>query len=383
MKMRIGKRRWFRFTVALSGAAFVGGGAGIAAETNEENFSVCGSYIGAGYLIDQKNRAATDASRSRFDAAANIDVNWRLSEKVGGIVQFELGVGNSSVGYNGPVNPGDIHAVLTPSSEIPLSFRLGSFDIPYGAERFHATGHADATNNSFHFNSLMGSALGTRPVSWGGTVGLLAEYTAGPFTIRGAITNGTSGDANNADGNAMYVGELGWLGLEDRLHLSGGYLHSDDRDPRGTTGLNADLRGWVSDARLDWNENTHLAGSYGRLQWGDDVGATRDDIDFWMAEAAWGLGDWQIAGRYSGWEPDDDNGNGTGMSSVLPNPGLAVSSGGVAVNVDQPVHRLQIGGRWRFAPNTYLKAEWFRDSYERTGGYDAEGTMVSVNGAFR
>jgi len=73
------------------------------------------------------------------------------------------------------------------------------------------------------------------------------------------------------------------------------------------------------------------------------------------------------------------------MSTVLPNPGLAVSLGGISPVLDQAIRRIQVGVGRAIHDNLVIKGEWFFDDYRRLSAgqsTDVLGVIVSVNGRF-
>ncbi len=73
------------------------------------------------------------------------------------------------------------------------------------------------------------------------------------------------------------------------------------------------------------------------------------------------------------------------MSTVLPNPGLAVELGGISPVFDQAIRRLQVGVGRAIHDDLVIKGEWFFDDYRRPSAgrsTDVIGVIVSLNGRF-
>lgn len=349
------------------------------------DLTIGGFYLGGYAHIDQDNRVAGDNRRTAFEGAVNLDLLWAPHEQWEAFVQLEAGVGNGNVGFAGTgFDAGDLFITFDPQWGNDIGFTLGRYDIPWGEERHTATGNGEAVGNAFVFNSLAYSMFGS-PVGWGGTVGLMGEADFGILDVTAAVTNGTSEMADNQDGNLMYTGSAGVNLFDEQLRIAGSYMNSDDRSTSGTSGLAADLTGWIVDGKWSHSDRTYIAGYWGELDFGDDNAATRDDVGIFMGEASYGFGRAHIAARYSGWSPEDDDGSGAGMSATIPQAGLGITRGGVAVVTDQDVRRLQIGAGYQLFDNLLVKAEWFRDSYDRPSGgrsTDVDGIIISANGQF-
>lgn len=349
-----------------------------------DQLEVGGHVLGLAQAVRQDHRRAADARLDQFDFAANLDLTWTPRPRWTGFVQFQGGTGGGSAGFQGAgVNVTDLN-IAHRWDDPDVVLTVGSFDTPFGEETGRLTNNADATPNTLFLNSLFYSSFGGTTGTLN-TLGAMAEWEAPWFDAAFALTNGTDESAGNADGNFEWVARIGTGKILPGLRLAGSYMDSDDTAPSGQSGFGADYRAWLGEAGYSWNDLTHLRGYYGDVRFGDNNGSTRDDVRIWMGEAAFGRGRWQIAARYSGWDPDDADGTAAGMSSVLPNPGLAITQSGVAPVRDQEVRRLQVGGSYRLAEFLTLKGEVFRDDYRRASAgrsTDVEGGFLLLNGAF-
>lgn len=359
-----------------------------------DHVEIGGHVLGLAQGVRQEHRTATDGRLDGFDFAGNLDVTWTPHEHWTGFVQFQGGTGGGSVGFQGAgVNVTDLNLAYhrAPTSEAAgswddpdITLTVGSFDTPFGEETGRLTNNADATSNALFLNSLFYSSFGGVTGTLN-TLGVMTEWEAPWFDAALAVTNGTDESANNADGNFEWVARIGTGKILPGLRIAGSYMASDDTAPSGQSGFGADLRAWMGEAGYEWNDLTHLRGYYGDVRYGDNDGSTRDDVRIWMGEAAFGRGRWQLAARYSGWDPDDADGSSAGMSSVLPNPGLAVTQSAVTPVRDQEVRRLQLGGSYRIVDAITLKAEYFRDDYRRNAAgrsTDVDGGFLLLQGAF-
>lgn len=356
------------------------------------NVSVGGNYLGVYNDFDQQSELPNDPSRSQFDYAANLDFSWRIHERVTGIFQLQGGTGGGSIPLGDPqigapafdVVITDLNAEIKVLDAPDLTLTVGSFDMPFGSETDNLTNNADATRNPFFLNDIFYSPFGGISGTLN-TVGVMASANWPLFDVTAVVSNGTDESAANADGNFAWLAGAGWKPIEG-LRIAGSWMVSDDTEPRGQSGFGADFRGWVADARYEFTEGAWIRGYYGEIEYGDNDPTTRDEVGIWAGEARYGRDRWHLAARISGWDPDDDDGNGVGASSVLPNPGLARNyADGVMIVRDQQVTRLQIGLGYRLFENFEIKGEWFKDDYDRASGgraTDVRGFIVGLQGTF-
>lgn len=353
--------------------------------------TVGGAYLGTYYTFDQDNRTTNDRRRSRFDLGANLDFNWKVNDRVNGLIQLQMGTDDGAAGTlglggrgnNQQVEVTDLFVEIKALDKPDVTLTIGSFDTPFGEEVGSLSNNADVGNNAMIQNSLFYAAYGGNMGTLN-TLGVMAGLSAGIFDLTGAITNGTDESANNSDGNYEFVASLGVTPLTG-LRLAGSYVNSDDTEPSGFSGFGAKFDGWLGEAKYDFSENAYIKGYFGEMTYGDENPATRDDVTVWMGEARYGQGRWHLAARISGWDPDDADGSGVGMSTALPNPGRSIAQGGIAVVTDQEVQRIQIGAGYRLYDGLSLRAEWFQDDYDRPSSgrsTDVDGVIVALSGTF-
>ena len=326
-----------------------------------------GAFLGLFDALKQDERAATDPVRSQFEFAINIDLEWQLSPHVRGVAQLQSGTGGGVFGFQGPgVNVTDLNLVfdadLSGSVEA-VSLTLGSFDTPFGEETAFLTSNAHSFGNSFVINSLFYSVFGGT-VATLNTLGAMGTIETSVVDLTVALTNGTDESAANADGNYEIVVSLGTDYISG-LRTALSFVRTDDSDRSGSTGFAADLTGVMLDFRAEITDRLSAKGYYSRLRFGDADPATEDDLSTWMGELRVEDGGWHAAARLSGWTPDDSDGGGSGMSTVLLNPGLAVRLGGISPVLDQAIRRIQAGVGRAIHDNLLIKGEWFLDDYRR------------------
>ena len=332
-------------TVAVAGHQSAPGGQPAIAQSLSP-LQLSGTYLGLFDALEQDERAATDPVRSQFEFAINIDLEWQLSPHVRGVAQLQSGTGGGVFGFQGPaLNVTDLNLVFDADLSGPVegvSLTLGSFDTPFGEETAFLTNNGDSFGSPFVINSLFYSVFG-------GTVGTLntlgamgtIETSVADLTV--ALTNGTDESAVNADGNYEIVVSLGTdYGLSG-LRTAVSFIRTDDSDRSGSSGFAANLLGLMLDARVEIADRVTAKGYFSRLRFGDADRTTEDDLSAWMVELRVGSSGWHAAARLSGWTPDDSDGGGSGMSELLPNPGLAVRLGGISPVLDQAIRRVQAG----------------------------------------
>ena len=130
--------------------------------------------------------------------------------------------------------------------------------------------------------------------------------------------------------------------------------------------------------------STALASAY-LIDYSDKNASTDDNVRISMLEVAYHKDRWGVAGRLSGWKPEDNDGSSDGISPAVPNPGLALSGASSVVPTDQRVARIQLGGQVQILDVLLLKAEWFKDDYKYgfpDRGFDVSGLIVSLNALF-
>ena len=124
-----------------------------------------------------------------------------------------------------------------------------------------------------------------------------------------------------------------------------------------------------------------LKGYVGGLEFDDSAAGSADNVNVWMGEIKRSHGLFYIAGQVSGWIPEDNSGNGLGMSADLLNPGLGITQGGTGILTDQDVTRYQIALGHHCSENMIASITYFVDDYAIQGA-DTSGGMFAINGRF-
>ncbi|MBT5856164.1 hypothetical protein HOH87_05980 [bacterium] len=337
------------------------------------SLSVGGNYFGGYNDVTQKNAAGAAGNLSQFDSVANIDLNYKVSDKLSGTIQLQAGAGGG--GLFDATNTATItDANFTYKLDKKGSITMGSFDMPLGLYTSRLTNNA-ALSSPLVVNPLMFSALGGK-VGTLNTIGAKYDRKIMDHDVTIALTNGTDESAANGDGSLGYVVSMS----KDHGKATTGltYIASNDTT-NGGTGLNADLTGVIFDLHYDINATSAFRSYYSVLSFGDNTAATDDQVTTWMVELTCNKGMIQKALRVSSWTPDDSNGGGSGQSSVLPSPGLATTQGGVAVVTDQTVIRYEVGLGYELDENVTLVGSYIMDDYaQESSGEDTDVSAIVV-----
>lgn len=360
--------------------------------------SVGGNYLGLINTFDVDNSQAVDPDRNQFDFAVNIDFEWEIKSNIIITTQLQGGTGGGSLGLQGPAPVVTDLNVTFIFDDPALVLVIGSFDTPFGEQTGNLTNNADSFRNPFLLNSLFYSAFGGT-VGTLNTLGAMGTLETKMADLTLALTNGTSEGSENPDGNFEWVLSVGTDAGLSGFRIAGSYMQSDDLAP-GVSGnkqsgsFKADFEGWMIESSYAPIEGAQIKGYFGNIEYGDNDSTTKDEVGIWMGEATYGQGLWQLAVRVSGWDPDDDNGDGVGNNSLIPNPGLsgsdawapdgALPSPSSGPNTDQSVMRLQVGASWLLTNDLVAKIEYVQDDYDKpvTTLGDVSGVIFLLNGRF-
>ena len=345
-----------------------------------------GAYLGLFNTISQENATDTDGKRLQFDYAANLDFSIQFDRNVSGFVQLQGGPGGGSLGLAGPdVVVTDVYATYK-FSDYPLAISFGSYDTPFSYEIKFQNNNGAAMAHPLILNSLFFTGFSGGQITTLNTLGLKAEYTPKLFDLTGAITNGTSQTANNSDGNLEFIVGGGIRPVEDEdLRIGAAYMNSDDREQSGFTGKMAEFQAYLVEGHFVSDQGLSVRAFVGQMIYGDNNDATEDKVTCLTAELAYEVGAWQLAGRFSTWTPEDRDGSGTGISPLMPNPGLAITQSGQPVYRDQQVNRFQLGAGYRLFENMMVKGEFFFDDYSKSSNgmsTDVDGLIIALTGGF-
>jgi hypothetical protein len=343
-----------------------------------------GAYLGIFNTLYQKSVSDTSAKRTQFDMAANLDVSWRVHQKIRGIIQFQMGPGFGNIGFAfSEVVVTDLNLEFDVTNNFILT--LGSFDTPFGADTPNLTNNADASNNAFYLNTLFHSAFAGTNVGTLNTIGIMGSLESKWGGFAAVFTNGTDESAFNGDGDFEVV--LSGLSrkLIGNLQVGASYLNSPDSSRTGTSGTGSKFQGGILDVIYNISDLHFMRAYYGRLKYDDSNPATKDDVIIWKAEAKYQVKNFFVAGRVSRWEPEDSKADGSGISASIPTPGYGRSFRDFILTNDQEVTRFQVAGGWQFEESVIIKAEWFLDDYRQSlqgKSFDVNGLILGVNVLF-
>jgi len=362
------------------------------AEPPVKDLSLSGAYLGLVNIFEVDSQAAGDPDHQQFDFAVNVDFDLKLRENVEITFEIQGGTGGGSLGLAGPEG---VFTDLTlefyhSRPGLDMEIEIGSFDTPFGEETEFLTNNANTFGNAFFLNDLFYSAFGGT-VGTLNTLGVMGIFETKPVDVTLSITNGGDEGASNTGGDFQYVARVETSAIPGIARFGGSYMAGDDSfdslstAPNQADGFKSDFSGWMVDGKIEPLPGFALKAYLGEVSYGDNLAATKDDVGIWMGEASYGKGPWKIAVRFSGWEPDDDNGDGAGMSAAIPNPGLTGGWDEVTQNTDQKMLRLQVGGTWNLYENLVGKLEYVRDDTDKPTlgrSTDMDGWMLLLNGSF-
>lgn len=274
----------------------------------------------------------------QFDTAVNAFGTWSLSERTQAFVALQSGVGQGPLGLQGSgvviTDVGVCHR-LYPDTQI----QLGSFDLPFGQETDRLTNNGALGGAGFVINPLLYTAL-AGPSGTLNTVGVLLVRNIGQSEGKFFVSNGTGENAVNGDAQVAYGGTWIVPFADFRLGVSA-WRSNDQGDAQHTaaTSLKADVTAYVLDIHTE-QDGCWYSGSFGQMWFGDGTSkASLVTVGILGAGIRYAEIDWRA--RVSWWLPQDNDGDGLGISTRVPDPSMSTAFGaGVS---DRDVVRYQIG----------------------------------------
>ncbi|GAB4365053.1 MAG: hypothetical protein Kow0042_04010 [Calditrichia bacterium] len=359
--------------------------------TDYDKIKLEGAFLGAFNILNSEYRTGPDPYRRQFDFGANLDASWQLHHRIHGNIQLQMGSGGGSLGLaEEKIVVTDLNVEFRFSNKYLLT--VGSFDTPIGADTPHLSNNADISQNALILNSLFYGAFAGTDMGTLNTPGIKGQVELTPGHLVLSITNGTDESAFNPDGNFGLVVAAETKPFFDRLKFAGSLIYSYDAFQLDSlaVGSGAKLQGWLIDGIYESGKSGGLRAYYGVLTYDDRISATEDDVQIWKLEGKLSRGRMSIAGRISGWIPDDHNRDSQGLSAAIPLPGYTRPVGQNAPETILPVSDQEVR-RYQFAAEVLLSeavdviAEFFWDDYQQeTGGitFDVRGLIAAINVRF-
>jgi hypothetical protein len=348
------------------------------------NLEISGNYLGMFNSLHPRNAPDTLAKNRQFDAAANLDVLWKIHHKIRGNIQLQMGTGFGSIDFavsNVVVTDLNLEIEIHPK----FVLTLGSFDTPFGADTPYLSNNASTLDNLFILNTLFYGVFAGTDVGTLNTVGLKGYYQSKFADLTAAVTNGTDESAFNPDGNFGFV--ISGLTAPILTVFQGGLsiIYSSDSSKAGSSGTASGFSGGMIDAIFNLDSTTFIKAYLGRMNYDDNRAVTDDHVIIWKIEGQYPISRGYLAARVSSWLPEVAGNDSSGVNVGLPPAGTGWRQSTIAQVTDQRVHRYQLGFGWPVISDMYLKAELFYDHYltERSGiPYDITGFIMGLNAKF-
>jgi len=121
------------------------------------------------------------------------------------------------------------------------------------------------------------------------------------------------------------------------------------------------------------------------IEYDDQLDDTEDGVIIWMAEAGLMHNTFSLSGRVSGWYPEDDDFDGQGISTFIPNPGFGEDINTSMVLSDQKITRFQGVVGYSLSEGVSIHAEGFFDDYDGITGKwstDVLGGVIYLSALF-
>lgn len=359
--------------------------------------SVGGTFLGGPIGILQENRETKTGKRQQFDFAANIDVEAKLDAEWSVFMQLQASPGAGALGFPGPESAlTDVTLTYDPKARNYV-VTMGSFDMPFGISVPTLTNNADSFANDYITNDLLYSMF-AGPVGTLNTIGVKYDHAFSKGDITLALTNGTDESSQNDDGGFAVLLGAKTTSLIPYATFGASVLSSSEKfttDPgvqadgvATITNFNSEFMGYILD--FDWAMSDKVSIAYygAFLTYDDHDSTTKDDVTAWMAKVRTNLSEkCYLAVRISGWNPEDSDGSGTGISNALvgKTAGMATLQGTVFPVADQQIIRYDVVYGHQLKKNVLLKAQIFMDDYQKetqAQNTDVLGAMAVANVRF-
>ena len=67
--------------------------------SSNDKVQIEGNLLSVFNSLNQKDQPENQARRTQFDVAGNVDVTWKISDKITGAIQLQSSVGEGSLGF--------------------------------------------------------------------------------------------------------------------------------------------------------------------------------------------------------------------------------------------------------------------------------------------
>jgi len=336
----------------------------------QPQFSIDGLALFPYWRLDSRDSV-------QFDQALNFSASWDVSPRATLYINLQSGVGNGRLGYQGP------QVALT---DVGLSYKLtqtnvlsiGSFDMPFGQEVGQLTNNGSLGASGFVLNPLIYTAL-AGPSGTLNTVGIMLSRPVFEGEGKVFLSNGTGENAVNEDKELAYGFQWTTDTRQDAVIGVSAWKSNDQADIGNSdaTGLNANTSAYLVDFQAK-NKGLFYSGHIGQLWFGD--GSSRTDlVTVGMLSVATTYEKLDIRARVSAWLPSDNNGDGAGSSTRMPDPSMGKALGDNPP-VDRNVIRYQVGVSAPLEKGFVLGSEIFLDQVQY--GQQAMGVISYVSAKF-
>lgn len=336
----------------------------------QPNISVDGLALFPYWRLDSRDSV-------QFDQAINLSADWDVSPRTKLFINLQSGVGNGRLGLQGPqiaVTDLGLEYKWTPTQTLTI----GSFDMPFGQEVERLTNNGSFGASGFILNPLLYTAL-AGPAGTLNTVGIMLTQPLLHGEGKAFISNGTGENAVNEDKELAYGFQWTTDPNDDVVIGISAWKSNDQSDISNseTTGLNANTSAYLIDFQTNDDEISY-SGYLGQL-WFGDGSSLANGVTVGMFGMATRYDSFDIRARVSAWLPSDNNGDGAGVSTRMPDPsmGKALSD---TPPVDRNIVRYQLGLSAPLEKGIILGSEIFLDQVQY--GQQAIGVISYVSAQF-
>lgn len=352
----------------------------LGADSSSVHYS--GDFLGLFDALTPVDAPDTLRKNRQFDAAANVDILWKMNSRIRGNIQLQMGSGFGALSFAiSSIVVTDLNMEIDIHPRFYLT--LGSFDTPFGTDTPYLTNNASSQGNSFFLNTLFYGAFAGTDLGTLNTLGIKGEFLTKQGRITAAITNGTDESALNPDGNFGFVlsgiSNLYFNKFQGGLAL----IYSADSSKSGSSGTRTHFSGILIDGSFEHAVNKFLKAYFGAMNYDDKNQATSDVVLVWKIEARYPVARGYIGARISSWLPSESDTSRSGV--VIPEAGTGWRLRQIQPLGNQKVFRYQLGFGWPLSEDLIIKTEIFYDDHRKkfqTNSIDVLGIILGLNAHF-